>query len=86
MSSNGKKPFIVSAAWSLGWMSIIGAVVSSLTGIILAVIAAIFSLIAILRSNENKKVLIPWIIALIISVMILIIFSHIGPVNNPFRK
>ncbi|WP_066870183.1 hypothetical protein [Clostridium mediterraneense] len=86
MNSNGKKPFIVSAAWSLGWMSIIGAIVSSLTGIILAIIAAIFSLIAILKYKENKKVLIPWIVALIISIIILIIFSHIGPVSNPFVK
>lgn len=84
--SNQRKSIISSLAWIVGGMSILGAVINSLAGLFFGVIGAILSIVAIFKYKESKKVLIPWLLGIVLSIAILYIFAHIGPVPKPSMK
>ncbi|MGL4741902.1 MAG: hypothetical protein ACRC41_14075 [Sarcina sp.] len=76
-----KLPLSVHIANFCGGLSILGGLLTFLSGIVLGIISLVAAVIAIKKHKEGMKILILPIIGLIVSLAALILYIVVGPLH-----
>ena len=82
---NKKKTKVANIAYIFGGLSIIGALITILSGFFFGILGLIASFIAIKKYKESAKVIFTSIIGLSLSTIVLILFLIIGPIEYLVR-
>ncbi|MGL4655497.1 MAG: hypothetical protein ACRCWM_06415 [Sarcina sp.] len=80
--NNKKRPKSVSMAYAFGGLSILGALITFLSGFFFGILGIIASIVAIKKHKESIKVMFTSIIGLSLSTVVLILFTFVGPVDH----
>ena len=79
---NKKRTKAASMAYIFGGLSIVGALITFLSGFFFGILGLIASFIAIKRYKESIKVMFTSIIGISLSTIVLILFLTIGPIEH----